>query len=100
MLVLVEVSRSPRHIRTSHQHAYRAITFNFFLLMDASPVHTCKDTTPSADNGCKENESPSQSINKKRKREDEHDRDEFTNPFFRSFVVTVGSAVAETSRHL
>lgn len=68
--------------------------------MDASPVHTCKETTPSADDGSKENQSPSQNINKKRKREDEPERDGFTNPFFRSFVVTVGSAVAEPSRYL
>lgn len=62
--------------------------------MDATSVHVCKDTTPSVDDSCKENQSPRQSINKKRKRQEDPNHDEIANPFFRPFAVTVSFATA------
>jgi hypothetical protein len=57
--------------------------------MDASPIHTYKDTTPRTDITCKETHSPGQINDKKRKRQNDHDHEHTLNPFFRPFHATV-----------
>lgn len=64
--------------------------------MDTSPITTHKDTTSSAEACCKENRTPGQNKNNKRKRHD----DEIANPFFRPFAASVIIAAAELVLYL
>ena len=65
--------------------------------MDASPVHTYKDTTPHTDISCREIRSPGKPNNKKRKRPDDHDHEDTVNPFFRQFNATVSLHIGKPS---